>query len=53
VTPFGSFDLSPLFDSFNTSVTGADFLTTVDPSLLADLSDLTSILGSFGDLLAL
>lgn len=53
VTPFGSFDLTPLVDSFSTFVNPADnFLTTVDPSLIGD-SDLGSILGSFGDLFAL
>ena len=33
VTPFGSFDLTPLVDSFSTLVNpGDNFLTTVDPS---------------------
>jgi hypothetical protein len=51
VTPFGSFDLTPLVDSFSTFVNPADnFLTTVDPSLV-DAGDLGSILGSFGDVL--
>lgn len=44
VTPFGNIDLSPLVDCFSTAVTGGDFLTTVDPSLIGDLG---SILGSF------
>jgi hypothetical protein len=53
VTPFGSFDLTPLVDSFSTFVNPADnFLTTVDPSLV-DAGDLSSILGSLGDLFAL
>ena len=47
VTPFGSFDLTPLVDSFSTFVNPADnFLTTVDPTSIGDLG---SILGSFGD----
>jgi hypothetical protein len=47
VTPFGSFDLTPLVDSFSTFVNPADnFLTTVDPNSIGDLG---SILGSFGD----
>jgi hypothetical protein len=51
VTPFGSFDLTPLVDSFSTFVNPGDsFLTTVDPGSLGDLG---SILGSFGDLFAL
>ena len=51
MTPFGSFDLTPLVDGFSTFVNPADnFLTTVDPSLIGD-SDLGSILGSFGDVL--
>jgi hypothetical protein len=49
VTPFGSFDLTPLVDSFSTFVNPADnFLTTVDPGSIGDLG---SILGSFGDVL--
>jgi hypothetical protein len=47
VTPFGSFDLTPLVDSFSTLVHG-DFLTTIDPSSLADgFTDLSSIVGFF------
>jgi len=53
VTPFGDVNLTPLVDSFSTLVNPADnFLTTVDPSLV-DAGDLSSILGSFGDLFAL
>jgi hypothetical protein len=51
VTPFGSFDLTPLVDSFSTLVNPADnFLTTVDPGSIGDLG---SILGSFGDVAAM
>ena len=53
VTPFGSFDLTPLVDSFSTAVNPFDdFLTTVDPGSVGLGSvDLGSILGSFGDVL--
>ncbi len=45
VTPFGSIDLSPLFDSFATSVNPADlFATTVNPDII---SGLESLLGAF------
>jgi hypothetical protein len=55
VTPFGSFDLTPLVDSFSTAVNPFDdFLTTIDPGSV-DLGsvDLGSILGSFDFLQAM
>jgi hypothetical protein len=51
VTPFGSFDLTPLVDCFSTAVNPFDnFLTTVDPGSIGDLG---SILGTFDFLAAM